>query len=226
VANPELDASRLAQILDVLGLGDALNAPTLKWVTAGDAIWQPVSLASFSSSAAAESGRLANSQVSQLQATVTGAGTLSFWWKVSSEADYDFMKFVVDGQEQPGGISGEVDWQQKSFAIAGAGAHILEWIYAKDDSASGGYDRAWLAQVSWTPAVAPGAPVLVTTRASDQVVVGWGANWAHYQLEWCASTAPAQAWSPVPTAPTIANGMCWVTNSHAATCRFYRLRLP
>jgi hypothetical protein len=34
---------------------------------------------------------------SMIRTTVTGPGTLSFYWKVSSEIDYDFFKFSIDG---------------------------------------------------------------------------------------------------------------------------------
>jgi hypothetical protein len=32
-----------------------------------------------------------------IRTTVTGHGTLSFYWKVSSEKDYDFFKFSING---------------------------------------------------------------------------------------------------------------------------------
>ena len=51
-----------------------------------------------------------------LQMAVDGAGTISFYWKVCSEADYDFLEFYIDGvlQDQ---ISGLVDWHQMVYKI-------------------------------------------------------------------------------------------------------------
>ena len=43
------------------------------------------------------------------RAASTGPGTLSFWWKVSSELDSDRLRFYLDGTEQ-WRISGETDW--------------------------------------------------------------------------------------------------------------------
>jgi hypothetical protein len=226
VANPELDGTFLTQILDVFGLGDALNASALKWTTGGDVIWKAESATAHDGSGAAESGKIGNSQVSWFQTTVTGPGTIAFWWKVSSEAGYDFLEFFMDGQEQPGCISGEVDWQLMSFAVSRQGPHTLQWVYAKDDWASAGADRAWIDQVTWAPAFDPGPPTLAASRNADQVVISWGTNWPHHQLEWCTSAVPPQAWSPVATTPSIVGGYYSVTNPLATSRTFYRLRLP
>jgi hypothetical protein len=63
----------------------------------------------FYGGSAAQSGAIANSQSAWLQTTVVGPGTLSFYWKVSSEAGYDFLEFYIDGVLQSGRISGSVD---------------------------------------------------------------------------------------------------------------------
>lgn len=58
---------------------------------------------------------------------------MSAYWKVSSEAGYDFLDFYIDGvlQDQ---ISGLVDWHQMVYTIIEPGTHTLEWRYVKDDS--------------------------------------------------------------------------------------------
>jgi hypothetical protein len=58
---------------------------------------------------AVPSGDIGGNQATLLQTTVTGPGTLSFWWKVSSEAGNDFLDLFVDS-ENPAQISGEIDW--------------------------------------------------------------------------------------------------------------------
>ena len=45
----------------------------------------------------AKSGSTGDGQQSWLQTTVVGAGTLSFWWKVSSEGRCDCLECWVDG---------------------------------------------------------------------------------------------------------------------------------
>ena len=84
-----------------------------------------------------------------MQTTVTnGPGTLTFWWSVSSELDYDYLEFYLDGMLQNGRISGEVNWNQQTFNIA-AGSHTLRWRYVKDIGISSGQDRGWVDQVSF-----------------------------------------------------------------------------
>jgi hypothetical protein len=56
-------------------------------------------------------------------------------------------RWVMEGRRTAGGwlldgvlpdrISGEVDWQQKSYPLGGDGMHALVWVYSKD----GGSDR-------------------------------------------------------------------------------------
>ena len=78
-----------------------------------------------------------------MQTTVTAVAgdKVSFYWKVSS--DYgDYLKFYIDGQYQTG-ITGEVDWQKKSYNLS-AGSRTLKWVYSKDSSGYGGDDCGWV----------------------------------------------------------------------------------
>ena len=64
--------------------------------------------------------------------------TLKFYWKVSSEANYDYLQFYIDGTLKDQ-ISGEVAWTQKSYAVS-SGIHILKWRFIKNSSGSSGDD--------------------------------------------------------------------------------------
>ena len=77
--------------------------------------------------------------------TVTGPATLSFYWKVSSEASYDYLRVYLDGVKQYE-ISGEVNWQQKSINIP-SGSHTVKWEYSKDGAVVSGSDKGWVDQV-------------------------------------------------------------------------------
>ncbi len=76
------------------------------------------------------------------------AGTVSFRVRVSSEAEFDYLRFYVDGvmvREWSGmAVTG---WQLFSTPLA-AGAHALRWSYEKDGSASLGEDAAWIDAVT------------------------------------------------------------------------------
>jgi hypothetical protein len=68
--------------------------------------------------------------------------TVSFYWKVSCEATYDYLKFYIDGVLQDE-ISGETDWEHKGYNLE-AGEHILRWVYVKDSIVSSGSDCGWI----------------------------------------------------------------------------------
>ena len=131
-------------------LGVAVNASGLTWVTGGTSPWIVQFSETHDGIAAAASGVITNSQESWVETTVTGPGTLNFWWKVSSELGFDYLEFYINGVLQTGRISGEVNWQQKIFNLP-AGTQTLRWRYQKDGSVSNGQDRGWLDQVTFTP---------------------------------------------------------------------------
>ena len=89
-----------------------------------------------------------------MESSVTGPGTLTYWWKVSSEPDYDYLDFYLDGILQPGSISGEVLWQKRTNTIA-SGTHSLRWVYSKDVSDSFGQDAGWVDEVKFTTPTVP-----------------------------------------------------------------------
>ncbi len=68
---------------------------------------------------------------------------LSFYYKVSSEQNYDFFKFKVNNTEVVS-QSGEVDWTYYEYTFEQAGNYTLEWSYSKDYSVSAGQDKAWI----------------------------------------------------------------------------------
>jgi hypothetical protein len=70
------------------------------------------------------------------------SGDISFYRKVSSERDCDFLEFYIDGIRQDK-WSGEKDWIQVSFPVE-EGTRTFEWIYSKDSSISRGSDTAWI----------------------------------------------------------------------------------
>lgn len=132
---------------DVIALGDAVDAPALAWTTGGNAPWFGQTAVSRDGVDAARSGPITHNQHSWLQTVVSGPGTISFWWKVSSEANYDFLRFRIAGMDQHW-ISGEQDWARLSVAVP-AGTHTLAWLYSKDESVSLNSDAGWVDQVVW-----------------------------------------------------------------------------
>lgn len=131
-------------------LAEALDASSFVWTTGGAVPWAGQSVISQDGIDAAVSGPIASGEMSTMQTVVAGPGTVSFWWKVSSEADGDALDFAISSSEQAR-ISGEVNWQQRTFAVP-AGSHVLRWRYEKNFVGFAGQDRAWVDQVQYIPA--------------------------------------------------------------------------
>ncbi len=129
------------------------NLLKLGWTTNGNSPWLVQSTNVASGAFAARSGVIDDNQSSSLILTAnfyTGVG--SFYFKVSSELNWDFLNFSVDGvlQQQ---WSGEIDWTSFAFPLP-AGTHTLEWSYAKDAFASDGLDAAFIDNVNFPFSVA------------------------------------------------------------------------
>ena len=81
---------------------------------------------------------------------VTGPGSLTFNWKVSSEENYDFLRFYR-GDSQLASISGETDWIFVSNRVDAAGMVTFKWAYSKDRSKAVGSDCGWIKDIVWIP---------------------------------------------------------------------------
>ena len=93
-----------------------------------------------------KSGKIFANQNSTLTYKVSGAGTFSFDWRVSSESGCDKLSVLLDGNVISGisAISGERSWAAASFVIDTAGEHEITWKYSKDGSGNSGSDCGWV----------------------------------------------------------------------------------
>ena len=161
-----------------IALSTALDNSSLTFTTGGSAEWYGVSDTSYDGTDSACSGVITGSQTSWLQTTVTGPGTFSFRWRVSSESSYDKLIFYIDGTSQAT-ISGTdmTSFALKTYEIA-SGSHTLKWEYSKDGSVDRGSDCGWVDCVSYSRVYAPSAPTGVSasdgTYTSD-VTISWSA---------------------------------------------------
>jgi len=104
---------------------------------------------SYQGTHSARSGYIYDSEDSYLETQVQGSGTITFWWKVSSQSG-DELEFWV-GTTRLDHISGTEteDWQQRTFTVSGTGPHTLKWRYVKDGGTSTGEDCGWVDWVQW-----------------------------------------------------------------------------
>ena len=114
------------------GIAEALGCPGRVFDATGNAPWAPAD-------GYVVSGEIGDNQRTELSTTVTGTGTVSFDWSVSSERYFDKLEFLVDGKKVLE-ISGEVAWTPVEHELATEGAHVLMWRYSKDVNGASGED--------------------------------------------------------------------------------------
>ena len=114
------------------------------WINDPSKPWTIVTDNSYEGTYCAKSGNIGNNASTSLSIIldVPNGGEVSFFRKVSSEANFDIFYFYIDGNEQ-GNWSGEVSWGEEHFPLT-SGQHELRWTYSKDVYVNSGNDCAWL----------------------------------------------------------------------------------
>ena len=115
------------------------------FTTDGDAKWTVVEVDGV---ACARSGAIGDSKATSLILQMSGAGSLTFRYKISFELSYDKLTIFKD-RGQAITTSGEQEWREYTFSFTGDGEHTAEFRYAKDSSVSKGSDCVWVADVRW-----------------------------------------------------------------------------
>ena len=113
-----------------------------------------------------------------LTVNVLAAGELTFWYKVSSENNYDKLHFYMDNQEK-GVWSGTVNWTEFTQPVT-PGQHTFKWSYTKDVSVNSGSDCAWIDNICFPPThiftfIDPATNLVATTDGHD-VRLTWTAS--------------------------------------------------
>lgn len=93
----------------------------------------------------AKSGPIGDNQTSELyiKYEVMTNDTISFYKKVSSEPDYDFLEFYIDNTLKNKWSGTSQGWKKVSYPVT-PGIHKFRWVYKKDYSGIGGSDCAWV----------------------------------------------------------------------------------
>lgn len=117
---------------------------TLSWIQDEDYPWFLSTDKALEGNYSSKSGNIGNNNTSEmiLNVDVLEEGEMSFYFSVSSEPEYDFLYFFLDGT-QMGEWSGELDWTKYSTFLT-AGEHELKWVYKKDEIFAQGEDAAWV----------------------------------------------------------------------------------
>jgi hypothetical protein len=108
-----------------------------------------------------------------LELEVLSPGEISFWYKVSSESGYDYLRFRIDGAEIAS-WAGTVGWTQAVYPVT-AGVHTFTWAYTKDGSVNTGSDCGWIDMIVFPAVGAPPMPVMSCSPSSVSVLLDPGA---------------------------------------------------
>lgn len=132
---------KIGLIVDDFESGDF---SAFNWKFGGNSPWTMTGSGAFEGSYCPVSGLIGNNSFSELRIEydVMFNDSISFYKQVSSEQDYDYLSFYIDGvlQDQ---WSGEDGWTRVAFAVT-AGEHSFKWVYSKDTYVTSGQDKAWI----------------------------------------------------------------------------------
>lgn len=119
------------------------------WINISSIPWTLSESGSYDGGTSAKSGAILHNQSTTLsiKTQYREADSLKFYYKVSSEANYDYLSFIVNGTEVFK-KSGDIPWTRAEIALP-AGLNKLEWKYKKDQSVSGGSDCAWIDMIDF-----------------------------------------------------------------------------
>jgi hypothetical protein len=120
------------------------------WINISSIPWVITAGSSYEGNLSARSGAISNDGSTSLiiRTIYSKDDSLSFYYRVSSEQNYDFLSFKLNDVE----IfkkSGEIPWTKTAVAVK-AGLNKMEWIYRKDNSLSDGSDCAWIDMIDFT----------------------------------------------------------------------------
>ncbi len=121
----------------------------LDWKFDNDLPWMVTKDRSYNGDYCSESGHIDDDEITSMLIEVenTSDGTISFYYKVSSTKNNDFLVFYIDGEMQDR-WSGEIDWEYASYDVP-AGVHVFEWRYDKSPNGSSGDDRCWIDEITF-----------------------------------------------------------------------------
>ncbi len=121
------------------------------WGLMGNQNWFTTNYLPFQGAYCAQSGGVNDNETTGLRLVVNVLvdDSVSFWCRVSSEQDWDYLYFKIDNVKV-GLWSGILPWTFASYSI-GAGTHMLTFSYEKDQAISTGMDCAWLDNIKLPP---------------------------------------------------------------------------
>jgi hypothetical protein len=168
----------------------------------GNQPWYITNTQAFHGTKSIRSGNISHNQISTMSYAfeAINAGTVSFAYKVSSEAGYDELIFYIDNVEK-NRWSGEEGWKLVAYNVL-AGNHTLKWSYTKDTNTSDGSDCAWIDYISVPKSVQNAVPfvdpksIAFETEAltGDTLISIWNIGNANLSYNATVEDAQSNTW--------------------------------
>ena len=181
---------------------------------------------------AAQSGPIGDSQgTSLILEGKFGDGLGGFDYRVSSEANWDFLQFYLDGTLLQS-WSGDTGWSHYDFTVT-AGSHSMEWRYLKDPANSAGLDAAFIDNVNVPYVPAPNAGAAATlsieqgSNGTVTLQIRGQAEQTYVLQETTNLLDHSTQWNPVLTNVTSSGLMLYSDpNGSQAPAKYYRAIVP
>ncbi|KAJ6248396.1 hypothetical protein M0813_17734 [Anaeramoeba flamelloides] len=129
-----------------ISLNEALDNDDLEFITGGNAAWYGQKEDSYYGKSAAKTDGLEEDQFTVLYFNVTGKGKVSFYWKVETWGDEDYLTFETDFETRFN-ISGNVDWTKATYKLETDDEHIVAWIFRKQSNADIDQGFGWVDKI-------------------------------------------------------------------------------
>lgn len=114
------------------------------WQNNSNQPWQIDNNIYFEGQESARSGNIPNNATTILEISrnMSNADSISFYKRVSTEQDWDYLYFYIDNMEV-GAWSGLSEWSREAYFVP-AGQHTFRWTYSKDEYYTDNEDAVWI----------------------------------------------------------------------------------
>jgi carboxypeptidase T len=142
------------------------------WNFGGQADWQIATSEVYEGVYSIQSGSIGHNAKSDLEVSlyVSNDDEISFYKKVSSESDYDYLKFFIDGELQ-NLWSGNDNWTLETYPVT-SGMHTFLWSYVKDGGVASGSDCGWIDNIVFPTSAINVSPSILDFMSVEDCIEG------------------------------------------------------
>jgi hypothetical protein len=128
----------------------AVDAPSLVFTSGGYVPWRiDTTTTAKNGSSSGLSGAIPLNRNTWVSTTVTGTGTLKFWYKILGNS-FDTLEFFIDSNKHSE-ISANTNWQEIIVSINSSSSTLLNWSFTRGSIYLGVEYYAWIDSIQWIP---------------------------------------------------------------------------